>query len=44
LLGGGHHSCLLWPACLFSVHLRDCSSPTLQGLWHPILFATCLFF
>jgi hypothetical protein len=43
LLGGCCCSCLLWLACLFTVCLRDCSSPTLWGLGHPALFATCLF-
>jgi hypothetical protein len=44
LLGGCHHACLLWLACLFTVCLRDCTSPTLRGSGHPALFAKCLFF
>jgi hypothetical protein len=41
LLGRRHHSCLLWPACLFS-SMRDCPSPPLQHSGCPALFATCL--
>jgi hypothetical protein len=44
LLGGGRHSCLLWPACLFTVHVREGPSPTLQNSWSPALFAKYLFF
>jgi hypothetical protein len=44
LLGCCHHSFLLRPACLFTVHLRGCSSPTLQSSGSPTLFAMCLFF
>jgi hypothetical protein len=41
--GKWNHSCLLWLACLFTVHLKDCPSPTLWGSGCPALFATCLF-
>jgi hypothetical protein len=44
LVGRCCHSCLLWLASLFTVHLRDCPSPTLQSLGCPTLFAMCLFF
>jgi hypothetical protein len=44
LLGGCLHSCLLWQACLFTGHMRECPSSTLQSSGHPALFATCLFF
>jgi hypothetical protein len=30
--------------CLFTVHLRDCPTPTLWGSGRPTLFATCPFF
>jgi hypothetical protein len=44
LLGGGHHSCLLWLTCLFTVHMRECPSSTLLSLGRPTLFVMCLFF
>jgi hypothetical protein len=51
LLYGCHHSCLLRPTCFFTVHLRECPSPTLQS-WgslpsflHVFFFsAACLLF
>jgi hypothetical protein len=43
LLGGCHHTCLLWPACLFTVHLRDCPSPTLWS-WRTLPSLLCVFF
>jgi hypothetical protein len=52
-LGGCLRSCLLWLACLFTVCLRDCSSPTLwawgllPSLLHVLFFdysAACLLF
>jgi hypothetical protein len=42
--GKWHHSCLLQPACLFTVRLRECPSPTLQSLGCPTLFVMCPFF
>jgi hypothetical protein len=44
LLSGCHHSCLPWPACLFTVCMRYCPYPTLWSSGHPALFATCLSF
>jgi hypothetical protein len=29
--GRWHHTCLLWPACLFTVHVGECSSPLSGG-------------
>jgi hypothetical protein len=49
LLGGVRHSCLLWPACLFTVRLRDCPFPTLRSwgtlpsLLRVFFFFSCLF-
>jgi hypothetical protein len=43
-LGRGCHSCLLGPACLFTVCVRECPFPTLRSSWCPTLFAMCLFF
>jgi hypothetical protein len=46
LLGGCHHSCLLQPACLFTVPW-GIAPPPLQHSGHPILFALfccCLLF
>jgi hypothetical protein len=31
-------------ACLFTVHVRECLSPTLWSSGYPALFVTCLFF
>jgi hypothetical protein len=42
--GHGCHSCLLWPPCLFSVHAREFSSPSLQSSGCPALVVRCLFF
>jgi hypothetical protein len=33
-----------WPACLFTVCMRECPSHPLWSSGHPGLFATCLFF
>jgi hypothetical protein len=43
-LGRGHHSCLLWLVCLFTVCMRECPSPTLWSSGHPTLFVMCLCF
>jgi hypothetical protein len=42
VLGRGCHSCLLWPACLFTVHMRKCAPPLFraQGALPSLL---CLF-
>jgi hypothetical protein len=42
--GRWHHTCLLWLACLFTVCMRECPSPTLRSSGHSTLFATCLFY
>jgi hypothetical protein len=39
LLGGCCHSCLLHLACLFTVHVKECPSPTLQ--WRIPPFSHC---
>jgi hypothetical protein len=44
LLGRGHHSCLLWLACLVTVRMRECSFLSLQNSGSPTLFVACLFF
>jgi hypothetical protein len=36
--GRRHHSCLLWPACLFTVHVRECPSPIPRNSGCPTLF------
>jgi hypothetical protein len=38
------HTCLLWPACLFKVCLRDCPFPTLWSSGCPAFFVTSFFF
>jgi hypothetical protein len=37
------HTHLLWPACLFTVPVGGCPSPTLRISGHPALFASCPF-
>jgi hypothetical protein len=32
--GKWRHSCLLWPTCLFTIHMRDCPSPPLHWSFH----------
>jgi hypothetical protein len=38
------HTCLLWPACLCTVHVGMCHNPTLLSSGHPVPFVMCLFF
>jgi hypothetical protein len=44
LLGWGSHSCLLQLACLFTVRVWECPSPTLWSSGHLALFVMSFFF
>jgi hypothetical protein len=42
--GRWHHTHLLWPACLFTIHVRECPSSSLRSTGHPVFFVMCLVF